>query len=149
MRYLTEDPYGLSCPGLVYENLPSHVPPTPGARYGRLETFRKSTLASTNETKQLDRASEILELDGIGRRQQKLIDQTETTALSAVWENVFKISGDGVNLVSKLADQGHPRALYKEGTFFQEGLFGFRKDSKKAYRRYVRAANGGHSSATD
>ncbi|KAI2602665.1 hypothetical protein GGR54DRAFT_644773 [Hypoxylon sp. NC1633] len=50
---------------------------------------------------------------------------------------------DAINIVSYLADQGHPEALFIRGKWLEFGKFGKRQDKKEAYTCYSTAAQSG------
>ncbi|KAI1261988.1 hypothetical protein F5Y18DRAFT_181790 [Xylariaceae sp. FL1019] len=54
---------------------------------------------------------------------------------------------NAVNIVSYLADQGHPEALFIRSKWLEFGKFGKRQDKKEAYNGYMRAAQQGWSRA--
>ncbi|KAI1771562.1 hypothetical protein F4818DRAFT_429393 [Hypoxylon cercidicola] len=50
---------------------------------------------------------------------------------------------DAINIVTYLADQGHPEALFIRGKWVEFGKFGKRQDKKEAYSCYSAAAQAG------
>ncbi|KAI0404096.1 hypothetical protein F4802DRAFT_264475 [Xylaria palmicola] len=50
---------------------------------------------------------------------------------------------DAVNIITYLADQGHPEALFIRSKWVEFGKFGKRQDKKEAYSGYMRAAQQG------
>ncbi|KAI0431305.1 hypothetical protein F5Y09DRAFT_305334 [Xylaria sp. FL1042] len=50
---------------------------------------------------------------------------------------------DAINIITYLADQGHPEALFIRSKWLEFGKFGRRQDKKEAYSGYVRAAQQG------
>ncbi|KAI0165089.1 hypothetical protein GGR52DRAFT_557440 [Hypoxylon sp. FL1284] len=50
---------------------------------------------------------------------------------------------DAINIVTYLADQGHPEALFIRGKWLEFGRFGNRQDKKEAYTCYSTAAQSG------
>jgi hypothetical protein len=58
-----------------------------------------------------------------------------------------QLQTDAMNIVTFLADQGHPRAEYIRGQWLEYGRFGVPVDKKEAFRCYTRSFDKGYARA--
>lgn len=58
-----------------------------------------------------------------------------------------QLKTDAINVVSFLAEQSHPRALFIKAMWLEFGKFGFRVDKKEAFLCYSQASEKGYARA--
>lgn len=110
--------------------------------YGELERLKQITRSnpSDNKTqlllaKKLVEAASVLADDG-GRADPKTSSRNRERFIS-----------DAYKLVKKLAQNGHPEAMFYLGDSYSRGSLGLQTDAKEAFGYYQSAAKAGHAQA--
>ncbi|KAI9787684.1 MAG: hypothetical protein M1839_000215 [Geoglossum umbratile] len=121
---------------------PSNVPPSDEEKEATLESARLPVLNSNDPETQLAWAQDALAYVEVAMQHERRItendpDQQPRSQTPRV-EHQLRV--DAVNVVTFLADQGHPKAEFMRGMWLEFAKFGFRMDKKEAFRCYVRAA---------
>ncbi|KAI0880441.1 uncharacterized protein GGS22DRAFT_174875 [Annulohypoxylon maeteangense] len=127
-----------------------HIPPSDEEKEAVLAESREHVLHSNDPDMQICWARDVLSFVEIaaeaaireeeatrGANDQGLPVRTATPKI----EHELRI--DAINIVTYLADQGHPEALFIRGKWLEFGKFGKRQDKKEAYTCYSTAAQAG------
>lgn len=151
--YPQDGPYGQGdydrpnlSPFPVLQDPPSNVPPSDDQREANLENARAQVLGSNDPEMQLAWAQDALAYVEVAMQNElrMAVVQAPRPRTPPV-EHQLKV--DAMNIVSFLADQGHPRAEFIRGMWLEFGKFGFRVDKKEAFRCYARSAEKGYARA--
>ncbi|KAH0542101.1 hypothetical protein FGG08_003481 [Glutinoglossum americanum] len=130
-------------------NPPSNVPPSDEEKEATLESARIPVLNSNDPETQLAWAQDALAYVEVAMQHERRITENDPNQPPRVQtprvEHQLRV--DAINVVSFLADQGHPKAEFMRGMWLEFAKFGFRMDKKEAYRSYVRAAEKGYARA--
>jgi TPR repeat protein len=123
-------------------NPPPNVPPSDEEKEAILESARLPVLNSNDPETQLAWAQDALAYVEVAMQHERRItendpDQQPRSQTPRV-EHQLRV--DAINVVTFLADQGHPKAEFMRGMWLEFAKFGFRMDKKEAFRSYVRAA---------
>ncbi|KAI1385340.1 uncharacterized protein F4822DRAFT_412793 [Hypoxylon trugodes] len=127
-----------------------HIPPSDEEKEAVLAESRQHVLHSNDPNMQICWARDVLSYVEIAA--EAAIREEEATrglndrdppvrAATPKIEHELRI--DAVNIVTYLADQGHPEALFIRGKWLEFGKFGKRQDKKEAYTCYSSAAQSG------
>ncbi|KAM5464994.1 hypothetical protein MauCBS54593_006627 [Microsporum audouinii] len=127
-------------------NPPPNVPPTDEDREANLEHGRLAVLGSNDAEMQLAWAQDALSYVEVAM-QNELRNQVAYPPRPQTPQIEHQLKTDAINIVTFLAEQRHPRAMFIQGMWLEFGKFGFRVDKKEAFRCYSRAAEGGYARA--
>ncbi|KAI4213431.1 MAG: hypothetical protein LQ351_003931 [Letrouitia transgressa] len=125
------------------QHRPANVPPSDEERENILENARPKVLNSSDPEVQLTWAQDALAYVEVVS--QDALRSSESRAPTPQVEHQLRV--DAINVVSFLADQGHPKAEFMKGMWLEFGKFKFRMDKKEAFRCYSRAAQNGYARA--
>ncbi|KAI0023937.1 hypothetical protein F4780DRAFT_726942 [Xylariomycetidae sp. FL0641] len=127
-----------------------HIPPSDEEKEAVLAESRHHVLHSNDPDMQICWARDVLtyvevaaeaairEIDAVrGANDRELPSRPTTPQI----EHELRL--DAINIVSYLADQGHPEALFIRSKWLEFGKFGRRQDKKEAYSGYLKAAQQG------
>ncbi|EEH39576.2 hypothetical protein PAAG_08845 [Paracoccidioides lutzii Pb01] len=130
----------------VLRDPPPNVPPTDEQREANLESGRVAVLSSNDPEMQLAWAQDALSYVEVAMQNEirMAVIQPPRPQTPQV---EHQVKTDAINVVSFLADQGHPRALFIKAMWLEFGKFGFRVDKKEAFLCYSQAAEKGHARA--
>ncbi|ATY64747.1 Tetratricopeptide-like helical [Cordyceps militaris] len=120
-----------------------NIPPGDDTKEEILWNSRKHVLHSQNVAMQISWARDVL-------------NWVEISVDAAVRENAgvprpstprteHELRVDAINVVTYLAEQEHPDALYMRSKWLEFGKFGNRTDKREAYNGYTRASGLGHA----
>lgn len=130
----------------VLQNPPPNIPPTDEQREIHLESARQPVLASQDPENQLAWAQDALSYVEISMQ-----NETRLSAIQGPRPRTPRVEHqlreDAMNIVNFLADQGHPKAEFIRGMWWEFGKFGYRVDKKEAFHCYTRAADKGNGRA--
>lgn len=130
----------------VLRDPPSNVPPSDEQREASLENARAPVLGSNDPEQQLAWAQDCL-----GYIEVAMQDEIRMAVVKGPRPGTphveHQLKVDSMNIVSFLADQGHPRAEFIRGMWLEFGKFGHRVDKKEAFRCYARSAEQGYARA--
>ncbi|KAK2839303.1 hypothetical protein FQN49_006273 [Arthroderma sp. PD_2] len=127
-------------------NPPPNVPPSDEEREANLEHGRVAVLGSNDAEMQLAWAQDALSYVEVAM-QNELRNQVAYPPRPQTPQTEHQLKADAINIVTFLAEQRHPRAMFIQGMWLEFGKFGFRVDKKEAFRCYSRAAEGGYARA--
>ncbi|KAI1483749.1 hypothetical protein F4774DRAFT_416403 [Daldinia eschscholtzii] len=127
-----------------------HIPPSDDEKEAVLAESRHHVLHSNDPNMQICWARDVLSYVEIAA--EAAIREAEATrnpsdrdlpirTTTPKIEHELRI--DAINIISYLADQGHPEALFIRGKWLEFGKFGKRQDKKEAYTCYSNAAKSG------
>jgi TPR repeat protein len=121
-----------------------NIPPTEGQKSKVLWNARKHVLNSQNVSMQLSWARDVLTWVKIAAESRVRLNELDggDRQLPRVEDEMNK---DALNIVTYLADQEHPEALYVLGKILEFGKFGNRVKKREAYAKYNRASALGHA----
>ncbi|KAI0599640.1 hypothetical protein F4775DRAFT_591091 [Biscogniauxia sp. FL1348] len=127
-----------------------HIPPSDEEKEAVLAESRTHVLHSNDPNMQICWARDVLayveiaaeaairEADAMrGPNDRELSTRPPTPKI----EHELRV--DAINIVSYLAEQGHPEALFIRSKWLEFGKFGRRQDKKEAYSGYMTAAQQG------
>ena len=127
-------------------NRPGNVPPSDEEREAILENAREPVLNSDDPEQQLSWAQDALAWVEIASQNEARISESQPgRAQTPHVEHQLRV--DATNVVTFLADQNHPKAVFMRGMWLEFGKFGFRLDKKEAFRCYQRSAQKGYARA--
>ncbi|KAI4861234.1 hypothetical protein F4820DRAFT_434378 [Hypoxylon rubiginosum] len=127
-----------------------HIPQSDDEKEAVLAESRQHVLHSNDPNMQICWARDVLSYVEIAaeaaiREEEAARRPNEREPLQRVAtpkiEHELRI--DAINIVTYLADQGHPEALFIRGKWLEFGKFGKRQDKKEAYTCYSTAAQSG------
>jgi len=123
-------------------NPPPNVPPSDEEKEAILESARLPVLNSNDPETQLAWAQDALSYVEVAMQHERRITENdpEQQPRSQTPRVEHQLRVDAINVVTFLADQGHPKAEFMRGMWLEFAKFGFRMDKKEAFRSYVRAA---------
>lgn len=123
-----------------------NVPPSEEEKEEVLERARPLVLNSNDPEMQLAWAQDaLLWVEAAISDRARLVDkQSAQSSIPKVEQN---LRVDAINIVSFLAQQQHPKALFLKGTWLEFGRFGYRMDKAEAFRLYRSAAEKGYARA--
>lgn len=130
----------------ILRNPPSHIPPTDEQREANLELGRKAVLGSNDPEMQLHWAADALSYVEVAMQNEQRI-ATSQAARPQTPQVEHQLKEDAVNVVTFLANQGHPRAEFLKGMWLEFGKFNYRIDKREAFHCYSRAADKGYARA--
>ncbi|OAX78061.1 hypothetical protein ACJ72_07634 [Emergomyces africanus] len=130
----------------VLRNPPSNVPPTDDQREANLESGRFAVLSSNDPEMQLAWAQDALSYVEVAMQNEARMavfqpPRPQTPQIER------QLKTDAINVVSFLAEQNHPRALFIKAMWLEFGKFGFRVDKKEAFLCYSQASEKGYARA--
>lgn len=127
-------------------NKPANAPMSDQELEATLEHARQTVLDSNDAEMQLSWAQDALMFVGAAIDNEERLQATQPPRPGTPHnERQFKI--DAMNIVSFLADQHHPQAVFMRGMWFEFGRFGVVQDKKEAFRCYSRSADRGYARA--
>lgn len=115
-----------------------NVPPTDEDKEEILWSARKHVLHSQNVSMQITWARDVLTWVDIS--QEAMTRQYGDKQRPATPRTEHELRVDAVNIITYLAQQEHPEALYMRSKWLEFGKFGNRVDKREAYGGYKRAA---------
>ncbi|KAI1340694.1 hypothetical protein F5Y15DRAFT_48753 [Xylariaceae sp. FL0016] len=127
-----------------------HVPPSDDEKESVLAESRQHVLHSNDPNMQICWARDVLSYVEIAAEaatreaeaQQGLGDRKPLSRPTTP-QIEHELRVDAMNIVSYLADQNHPEALFIRSKWLEFGKFGKRQDKKEAYSGYMSAAQSG------
>lgn len=123
-----------------------NVPPSDEEREAILGKAREPVLNSNDPEMQLTWAQDALAYVEIAM-QNELRTSSRLGSRPQTPQTEHQLRVDAVNVVSFLADQQHPKAVFIRGMWLEFGKFDFRLDRKEAYHCFSRAAQKGYARA--
>jgi hypothetical protein len=131
------------------QNPPPNVPPSDEEKEALLESTRVPVLNSNDPEMQLAWAQDALAYVEVSMQHERRITENDPNQAprSQTPRVEHQLRVDATNVVSFLADQGHPKAEFMRGMWLEFAKFGFRVDKKEAFRCYMRAAEKGYARA--
>ncbi|KAI1090561.1 hypothetical protein F5B19DRAFT_317752 [Rostrohypoxylon terebratum] len=127
-----------------------HIPPSDEEKEAVLAESRHHVLHSNDPDMQICWARDVLSFVEIAAeaaiREEEATRSANDQGLpvrTATPKIEHELRIDAINIVSYLADQGHPEALFIRGKWLEFGKFGKRQDKKEAYTCYSTAAQAG------
>ncbi|KAL7619946.1 hypothetical protein AAE478_010493 [Parahypoxylon ruwenzoriense] len=127
-----------------------HIPPSDEEKEAVLAESRHHVLHSNDPDMQICWARDVLSYVEIAAeaamREEEAArspNDREAPVRAATPKIEHELRVDAINIVSYLADQGHPEALFIRGKWVEFGKFGKRQDKKEAYTCYSAAAQSG------
>ncbi|KAL6721204.1 hypothetical protein ACLMJK_000306 [Lecanora helva] len=127
-------------------NRPANVPPSDEEKEGILESARTPVLTSDDPEMQLSWAQDTLAWVEIASQNEARSSESQgARAQTPHIEHQLRV--DAISIVTFLADQNHPKAVFMKGMWLEFGKFGIRMDKKEAFRCYQRSALRGYSRA--
>lgn len=130
----------------VLKNPAPNVPPTDEQREIHLERARLPVLASQDPENQLTWAQDALSYVEIAVQNEARVAAIQGPRPRTPRAE-HQLKEDAMNVVNFLADQGHPKADFIRGMWWEFGKFGYRIDKKEAFHCYTRAAEKGNGRA--
>ena len=132
-------------PALI--NPSPNVPPSDEQKEEDLEHSREAVLNSNDPERQLNWAQAALHWsdNAIQARIRAAVGFDKGRPVTPSVER--KIREDALQVVSFLADQGHPKADFLRSTWYEFGKFGYPEDTKEAFAGYRRAGEKGYARA--
>ncbi|CAM1503668.1 Fc.00g012590.m01.CDS01 [Cosmosporella sp. VM-42] len=119
-----------------------NIPPTDEEKEEILWNARKHVLHSQNVSMQITWARDVLTWSEIA--QEAVARENVDKARPATPRIEHELRLDAINIITYLAQQEHPEALYMRSKWLEFGKFGNRVDKREAYGGYKRAADLGH-----
>ena len=127
-------------------NRPANVPPSDEEKEGILENARTPVLTSDDPEMQLSWAQDTLAWVEIASQNDARISENQS-ARTQTPHIEHQLRVDAVSIVTFLADQNHPKAVFMKGMWLEFGKFGLRMDKKEAFRCYQRSTQRGYARA--
>ena len=127
-----------------------HIPPSDEEKETVLANSREHVLHSNDPDMQICWARDVLSYVEIAA--EAAVREVEATrnandrelpARPVTPKIEHELRVDAINIITYLADQGHPEALFIRSKWLEFGKFGRRQDKKEAYSGYMRAAQQG------
>lgn len=121
---------------------PTNIPPSDEEKEIILEKARAPVLHSDDPEMQLAWAQDALTWVEIAQNDGNRISKRPSTPQieHCIWE-------DAIAIVTFLAEQTHPKAMFMKGLWHEFGKFGYRVDKKEAFLHMRTAAEKGYSRA--
>jgi TPR repeat protein len=122
------------------------VPPSDDEKEEILELARAKMLSTSDAEKQLNWAQDVLmwaDTAMQSRTREALI--VPNRAMTPKSEHHLR--QDALNIINHLAGQGHPKADFIKGTWYEFGKFGYPIDTKESFAAYRRSAEQGYARA--
>ncbi|KAI0848827.1 hypothetical protein F5Y00DRAFT_262300 [Daldinia vernicosa] len=127
-----------------------HIPPSDEEKEAVLAESRHHVLHSNDPNMQICWARDVLSYVEIAAeaalREEEATcnpNDRELPMRTATPKIEHELRIDAINIITYLADQGHPEALFIRGKWLEFGKFGKRQDKKEAYACYSAAAKSG------
>ncbi|KAI5863597.1 hypothetical protein GGS23DRAFT_506361 [Durotheca rogersii] len=127
-----------------------HIPPSDEEKEAVLAESRQHVLHSNDPNMQICWARDVLSYVEIAAeaaiREEDAardVNDRDPPVRPATPKIEHELRVDAINIVTYLADQGHPEALFIKGKWLEFGKFGKRQDKKEAYTCYAAAAQSG------
>lgn len=126
-----------------------HIPPSDAEKEQVLIRSRNHVLHSNDASKQITWARDVLAFVEIAAEhaarelEAERTDDRDPIQRPTTPQDEHDLRVDAINIVSFLADQGHPEAVFMRGKWHEFGKFGNRFDRKEAYKCYLAAAKQG------
>ncbi|ODA78452.1 hypothetical protein RJ55_05833 [Drechmeria coniospora] len=119
-----------------------NIPPADDAKEEILWNARKHVLHSLNVTMQISWARDVLTWAEIAM--DAAARESPDKARSSTPRIEHELRVDALNIITYLARQDHPDALYLRSKWLEFGKFGSRADKREAFNGYRRAADLGN-----
>ncbi|TPX12778.1 uncharacterized protein E0L32_000955 [Thyridium curvatum] len=120
-----------------------NIPPSDEAKEGILYNAREHVLHSNNVAMQLSWARDALAWVETAQETHERENKGQQNARPQTPKVEHELRTDALSIVSYLASQDHPEALFMRSKWLEFGKFGHRTDKKEAYLGYKRAAEQG------
>lgn len=127
-----------------------HIPPSDEEKETVLANSRKHVLHSNDPDMQICWARDVLSFVEIAAEAAvreieaaRASNDRELPARPVTPKMEHELRVDAINIITYLAEQSHPEALFIRSKWWEFGKFGRRQDKKEAYSGYVRAAQQG------
>ncbi len=127
-----------------------HIPPSDDEKEAVLAESRHHVLHSNDPNMQICWARDVLAYVEIAAEAAvreadaaRRPGEPEPTGRPPTPKIEHELRIDAINIVSYLADQGHPEATFIRSKWLEFGKFGRRQDKKEAYSGYILAAQQG------
>ncbi|GAP85189.1 putative chitin synthase activator [Rosellinia necatrix] len=127
-----------------------HIPPSDEEKETVLANSREHVLHSNDPDMQICWARDVLSYVEIAAEAAmreveaaRNSNDRELPARPATPKIEHELRVDAINIISYLAEQDHPEALFIKSKWLEFGKFGRRPDKKEAYSGYMRAAQQG------
>lgn len=120
-----------------------NIPPSDDEKEEILWNARKHVLSSQNVSMQITWARDVLNWAEISMEAAIRDNPDKPRPSTPRIEHELRV--DAVNIITYLAGQDHPQALYIKAKWLEFGKFGNRVDKREAYSGYKRAADLGHA----
>lgn len=122
-----------------------NIPPSDDDKEEILWNARKHVLSSQNVSMQITWARDVLNWAEITMEAAARENPNKSRPSTPRMEHELRV--DALNIITYLAGQDHPQALYIKSKWLEFGKFGNRVDKREAYSGYKRAAELGHARA--
>lgn len=119
------------------------IPPSDEEKEDILWKARKHVLGSQNVSMQITWARDVLNWVEIVSEAAARENRDNPRPSTPRTEHELRV--DALNIITYLAEQEHPQALYIRSKWIEFGKFGNRIDRREAYNGYRRAAELGHA----
>lgn len=120
-----------------------NVPPSDDDKEEILWNARKHVLSSQNVSMQITWARDVLNWAEISMEAAARENPDKARPSTPRIEHELRV--DALNIITYLAGQDHPQALYIRAKWLEFGKFGNRVDKREAYNGYKRAGDLGHT----
>ncbi|KAF5966271.1 SKT5-like protein [Fusarium bulbicola] len=121
-----------------------NIPPTDEEKGEILWDARHRVLHSNNISMQLIWARDVLTWVQICKEDRAREKEYNGNVRPETPHVEHDLAVDALDMITHLADQEHPEALYMRTKWVEFGIFGYRLDKREAYVGYSRAAALGH-----
>ncbi|KAF5612420.1 chitin synthase activator [Fusarium subglutinans] len=121
-----------------------NIPPTEEEKGEILRNARRHVLHSNNVSMQITWARDVLTWVQICKEDRAREKEYNDNVRSETPDAEHDLVVDALDLITHLADQEHPEALYMRTKWVEFGIFGNRLDKQEAFVGYSRAAALGH-----
>lgn len=122
-----------------------NIPPADEEKESILWNARKHVMNSQNVSMQVTWARDVLSWVEVSQEMAARMSPDKPRPSTPRIEHELRV--DAVNIISHLASQDHPQALYIQSKWKEFGKFGNRVDRREAYVGYKRSAELGHGRA--
>lgn len=122
-----------------------NIPPSDDEKEEILWNARKHVLSSQNVSMQITWARDVLNWAEISMEAAARENPDRPRPSTPRIEHELRV--DALNIITYLAGQDHPQALYIRAKWLEFGKFGNRVDKREAYNGYKRAGELGHTRA--
>ena len=123
-----------------------NVPESADDRGLRLERDRVAILSSSNFEDQIGWATDALNYIDVSAEQDRRLTPIQRPR-SNTPTSEKQLKQDALGIVSHMAVQDHPRALFLQGMWYEFGKFGYAEDKRQAFNCFSKAASVGYPRA--